>query len=188
MSRLPLSPTQPAPSPTPCPSFWRSQNLRIGLSLCAIFTGSLAAFAQPAIPTESQSTLQRAGADALKAEKRRDRLDACARVLTDAQGIACVAREYGLTQENYAAYTHSISGLLRLKFKDDTNTGPTVLDVVHGFETAEALWLRVRDLQCAAVNDQTPGDHPAADQICQLYLTRRHIYDLQVLYPDLWNK
>jgi hypothetical protein len=75
---------------------------------------------------------------------------------------------------------------LRLKYKDDT--GGTVLDVAGGLETAETLWQRVRDLQCAAAGDQSPGDHPAADQQCKLYLTRRHIYDLQAFYPDLWTK
>jgi hypothetical protein len=150
------------------------------------FSFSTVAHAQPAVPSDSQSALQRTGANAIKAEKRRENRNPCAFTSTEAETVACIAREYGLTQENYAAYVHSIDGLLRLKFKDDT--GGTVLDVARGFETAEALWQRVRDLQCAAAGDQSPGDHPAADQQCQLYLTRRHIYDLQALYPGLWSK
>jgi hypothetical protein len=147
------------------------------------FSFSTVAHARP-IPADSQTALQRAGANALKAEKRRENQNPCGRARTESDAVACIAREYGLTQENYAEYVHSIDGLLRLRYKDDT--GGTVLDVARGFETAEALWLRVRDLQCAAAGDRSPGDHPAADQQCQLYLTRRHIYDLQALYLDLW--
>jgi len=142
--------------------------------------------AQPTVPSDSQAALQRTGSNALNAEKRREKQDPCTRTTAQADTVACIGHEYGLTQENYAAYAHSISGLLRLKYKDDT--GGTILDVARGFETAEALWQRVRDLQCAAAGDQSPGDHPAADQQCQLYLTRRHIYDLQALYPDLWSR
>jgi uncharacterized protein YecT (DUF1311 family) len=150
------------------------------------FSFPTAAHTQPTIPADSPAALQHSGTNALNAEKRRDKQNPCANAINQADTLACIAREYGLTQENYAAYVHSISALLRLKFKDDT--GGTVLDVARGFETAEALWLRVRDLQCAAAGDQVPGDHPAADQQCRLYLTRRHIYDLQALYPDLWTK
>jgi hypothetical protein len=144
------------------------------------------ALAQPAVLADSFAALQRSGANALNAEKRRERQNPCANATTPAETAACIAHEYGLTEENYAAYLHSIGGLLRLRFKDDT--GGTVLDVAGGFETAEALWQRVRDLQCAAASDQAPGEHAAAEQQCRLYLTRRHIYDLQALYPDLWTK
>jgi hypothetical protein len=150
------------------------------------FSFSTVALAQPTISSDSRAALQRTGANALNTEKRRERQNPCAGTFTETEAAACIAREYGLTQENYAAFAHSISGLLRLKFKDDT--GGTILDVARGFETAEALWQRVRDLQCAAAGDQAAGDHSATDRQCQLYLTRRHIYDLQALYPDLWTK
>jgi len=160
----------------------------IAALVCAslAFSCSTVAHGQATIPGDSQAALQRTGANALKAEKRRENQNPCGRATTESDAVGCIAREYGLTQENYAAYVHSIGGLLRLKFRDDT--GGTVLDVARGFETAEALWQRVRDLQCAAAGDQSPGDHPAGDQQCQLYLTRRHIYDLQALYPDLWPR
>lgn len=163
----------------------RCSILGLALSIPAICFAQTAASpqrtpAQDAFFTK-QATLRAAGASALKAESAREIVLQCSSELDIRSINTCMDHEFKLTQKNYQAYIHALSGLLQLGTTPDIPNPP---GIGKEFDKTELRWTAYRDSQCRIV-----GNGALYGQVyssCEQNLTRSHMDEIAHLYADLW--
>jgi len=138
-----------------------------------------------------QEILRTRGATALKSEATREQAGDCPNFKTTADLNSCLSRQVFITNRNYQTYTAALRELLQLtdpgiEKSDYPNRPP---DIGKKFALAEVAWRRYLDHQCDVLSDTYFGGsgQPTLSMTCTQEMTRRHLYELESLYQEVWR-